>query len=450
MAARAPRIAAWLSVAVAGALLLAASSPAATAPPNGRIAYSIELNATIDPATQKWISSALDDAVSKHAYLAIIRLDTPGGLDTSLRAIVKDMLAAPIPVVVYVSPNGSRAASAGMYITEAADVAAMAPETNIGSATPISIGPGGESAVLGRKIRNDAAAYVRALAAGHGRNPDLAERMVREAVNVTAPEAKRANLIDLIAPSETSLLAQLDGFRVRGPKAQTLHTAGVRIEHHDMPLQYDLLEILVNPTVSFLLITVGMIGLALELLSPGLIVPGGLGAVSLLLGLYGTSQLPVTLAGILLIVAAIALIVAEAHLATHGLLGMSGVVALVAGGLLLYDTGGGAFGISKPVVIATGVVLGGFFVFMLERVVRARAEPVHTGWEEMVGAEGVVRVELNPIGQIFAQGALWRARVPEGDGQIPVGDRVRVESMDGLTLNVQPVESAGESEEGAE
>jgi membrane-bound serine protease (ClpP class) len=449
MAARAPRIAAWLSVAVALALALAASSPAATAPKNGRVAYSIELNATIDPATQKWISSALDDAVSKHAYLAIIRLDTPGGLDTSLRAIVKDMLAAPIPVVVYVSPNGSRAASAGMYITEAADVAAMAPETNIGSATPISIGPGGESAVLGRKIRNDAAAYVRALAAGHGRNPHLAERMVREAVNVTAPEAKRANLIDLIAPSETSLLAQLDGFRVKGPKAQTLHTAGVRIEHHDMPLQYDLLEILVNPTVSFLLITVGMIGLALELLSPGLIVPGGLGAVSLLLGLYGTSQLPVTLAGVLLIVAAIVLIVAEAHLATHGLLGMSGVVALVAGGLLLYDTGGSAFGISKPVVIATGVVLGGFFVFMVERVVRARAEPVRTGWEEMVGAEGVVRVELNPVGQVFTEGALWRARADD-DGEIPAGDRVRVESVDGLTLNVRPVEGATDMREGAE
>jgi membrane-bound serine protease (ClpP class) len=450
MTARAPRIAAWLAVAVAVALLLAVSSPAATAPQKGRVAYSIELNATIDPATQKWISSALDDAVSKHAYLAIIRLDTPGGLDTSLRAIVKDMLAAPIPVVVYVSPNGSRAASAGMYITEAADVAAMAPETNIGSATPISIGPGGESAVLGRKIRNDAAAYVRALAAGHGRNPHLAERMVREAVNVTAPEAKRANLIDLIAPSETSLLAQLDGFRVKGPKAQTLHTAGVRIEHHDMPLQYDLLEILVNPTVSFLLITLGMIGLAIEILSPGLIVPGGLGAVSLLLGLYGTSQLPVTLAGILLIVAAIALIVAEAHLATHGLLGMSGVVALVAGGLLLYDTDSGAFGISKPVVIATGLVLGGLFVFMVERVIRARGEPVRTGWEEMVGAEGVVRVSLNPVGQVFTEGALWRARAGDGDGQIAAGDRVRVESVDGLTLNVSRVRGAGETKEGAE
>jgi membrane-bound serine protease (ClpP class) len=337
-----------------------------------------------------------------------------------------------------------------MYITEAADAAAMAPETYIGSATPISIGPGGASAVLGRKITNDAAAYVRALAAGHGRNPHLAERMVREAVNVTAPEAKRANLIDLVAPSETSLLRQLDGFNVKGPKAQTLDTAGVRIERHDMPLQYDLLEILVNPTISFLLITVGAIGLALEVLSPGLIVPGGLGAVSLLLGLYGTSQLPVTLAGVLLIVAAIVLMVAEAHLATHGLLGACGVVALVAGGLLLYDTGSGAFAVSKPVVIATGLVLGGFLVFMVERVVRARRAPVRTGWEEMVGVEGVVRVELNPVGQIFVEGALWRARVPEGDGQISVGDRVRVESVDGLTLNVQPVESAGESREGAE
>ncbi len=448
MAARVARIAASVAVILTGAFGIAAA-PAAKPAQGGRIAYSIELNATIDPATQKWIGSALDDAVHDHAYLAIIRLDTPGGLDSSLRTIVKDMLAAPIPVVVYVSPNGARAASAGMYITEAADVAAMAPETNIGSATPISIGPGGESPVLGRKIRNDAAAYVRALAAGHGRNPRLAERMVREAVNVTAVEAKRANLIDLIAPSETSLLNRLDGFQVKGPKAQTLHTAGVRIERHDMPLQYDLLEILVNPTVSFLLITVGLIGLAVELLSPGLIVPGGLGAVSLLLGLYGTSQLPVTLAGVLLIVAAIALIVAEAHLATHGLLGFCGVVALVAGGLLLYDTGGGAFGISKVVVVATGVLLGGFFVFMVERVVRARREPVRTGWEEMVGAEGVVRVPLDPVGQVFSNGALWRARGADGGGEIAVGDRVRVESVDGLTLNVTRVRGAGDTREGA-
>src|SRR5918994_1692249 len=205
---------------------------------------SIELTGTIDPATAGWISSALEDA--RGAPLAIVRIDTPGGLDTSMREIVQDIIDAPVPVIVYVSPDGARAASAGLFITEAADVAAMAPQTNIGSATPISIGPGETNEVLGRKIENDAAAYVRALAEGHGRNERLAERMVTDAVNRTAEEAKRAGLIDVVASTERELLRKLDGFQVRGPKSQRLETEGLVVERHDMPFQYDLLQIVVN------------------------------------------------------------------------------------------------------------------------------------------------------------------------------------------------------------
>ena len=294
MPERAPRIAAWfsLALAVAVAVVLAASSPAATPPQNGRVAYSIELNATIDPATQKWISSALDAAASENAKIAIIRLDTPGGLSDSMRSIIEDIGSAPMPVVVYVSPNNARAGSAGAYITEAADVAAMYPVSNIGSATPIAIGPGGGSSDLDRKIKNDAAASMRALAAAHGRNPKLAQLLVTKAKNVTAREAKRAGLIDLISPSQEALLRQLDGFRVKGPKAQTLHTAGLQIENHDLPLQYQLLEILVNPNVAYLLILIGLVGMVIELFSPGLIAPGTIGVISFLLGLYGTAQLP--------------------------------------------------------------------------------------------------------------------------------------------------------------
>jgi membrane-bound serine protease (ClpP class) len=258
MAQRPLRLGIRLASALLGAALLVASlASSAGSQGGGRFAYSLELTGTIDPATSRWVDKALDEAADQDATVAIIRLDTPGGLDQSLRDIVKDILAAPMPVIVYVSPNGARAASAGVYITEAADVAAMAPETNIGSATPISIGPGSEDQVLGRKIRNDAAAYVRALASSHGRNPQLAERMVRQAVNVTAAEAKAVNLIDAIASSERELLERLDGFRVRGPKAQVLHTSGLRIEGHDMPLQYQALQLLVNPTIAFLLLTVG-------------------------------------------------------------------------------------------------------------------------------------------------------------------------------------------------
>ena len=227
----------------------------------------------------------------------IVRLDTPGGLDTSMREIVKDIIAAPMPVVVYVSPNGARAASAGLFITQAADVAAMAPQTNIGSASPITIGGADIGEVLGTKIENDAAAYVRALTEEHGRNPELAEEMVRDATNVTAAEALEAGLIDIVAADTDDLLEQLDGFEVQGPKATTLDTEGLTVDERDMPFQYELLQIIVNPNVAFLLILAGIIGLLIEIFSPGLIVPGATGLIALIVGLFASSQLPVTAAG---------------------------------------------------------------------------------------------------------------------------------------------------------
>jgi membrane-bound serine protease (ClpP class) len=436
---------------IAAGLATAIGSSARGQDSTNQVAYSIQLQATIDPATEKWVSSALDDAAAQDAAVVIIRLDTPGGLVDSLRSIVQDMAAAPMPVIVYVSPNGARAASAGAYITEAADVAAMAPETNIGSATPIAIDAGGGTSDLDRKIVNDAAASMRALAADHGRNAKLADELVTKATNLTADEALRAGLIDVIAPSQEALLKKLDGFRVQGPKAQTLHTAELQVEDHDMPLQYDLLEIIVNPTVSYLLILVGIVGLGIELFAPGAIAPGAIGLVSFLLGLYGTAQLPVTAVGVLLLVAGVALIIAEAHLSAHGILGAAGVVALVASGLLLYDTNTSAFEVSAPVVIAAGLLIGGFLAFAVDRAVRARRRPVRTGWEEMVGAAAVVREPLDPVGMVYVEGALWRAKLEDGaDGRaLDRGARVRVEAVDGLTLKVKPVEAEPEREEGA-
>jgi membrane-bound serine protease (ClpP class) len=436
---------------IAAGLATAIGSSAHGQDSTNQVAYSIQLQATIDPATEKWVSSALDDAAAQDAAVVIIRLDTPGGLVDSLRSIVQDMAAAPMPVIVYVSPNGARAASAGAYITEAADVAAMAPETNIGSATPIAIDAGGGTSDLDRKIVNDAAASMRALAADHGRNAKLADELVTKATNLTAEEALGAGLIDVIAPSQEALLKKLDGFRVQGPKAQTLHTAELQVEDHDMPLQYDLLEIIVNPTVSYLLILVGIVGLGIELFAPGAIAPGAIGLVSFLLGLYGTAQLPVTAVGVLLLVAGVALIIAEAHLSAHGILGAAGVVALVASGLLLYDTNTSAFEVSAPVVIAAGLLIGGFLAFAVDRAVRARRRPVRTGWEEMVGAAAVVREPLDPVGMVYVEGALWRAKLEDGaDGRaLDRGARVRVEAVDGLTLKVKPVEAEPEREEGA-
>jgi membrane-bound serine protease (ClpP class) len=404
------------------------------------VAYSMELTGTVDPATEAWVGKALGEAEDQDAELVIIRLDTPGGLDTSMREMVQDIIAAPMPVVVYVSPDGARAASAGLFVTQAADVAAMAPQTNIGSASPISIGGGDVDEVLGRKIENDAAAYVRALAEEHGRDAGLAESMVTDAENVTAAEALDAGLIDIVATSEEDLLTQLDGFEVQGPKAQTLDTAGLEIETHDMPLQFDLLQLIVNPTVSFLLLSLGLVGLVIEIFSPGLIVPGALGLVSFLLGLYGTSQLPVTLAGIALLLLGVALIIAEAHVAAGGVMGVVGVVAIVLAGLLLYDTDSEALEISAPVVIFAGLLIGGFFAFATKKVVEARRNPVLTGHEELSDRIGEVRTPIDPVGQVFVEGALWRAEAAGASGPIARGVRVRVEAVDGLTLRVRPVE----------
>jgi membrane-bound serine protease (ClpP class) len=437
----------WTALAALLALL-----PATSGAQDSGIAYSIEFDGTVDPATEEWVDQALGDAADEGAELAIIRLDTEGGLDSSMREIIKDILAAPMPVVVYVSPDGSRAASAGAFITEAGDVAAMAPQTNIGSASPVSISGGDIGDVLGRKIENDAAAYIRALAEGHERNGDLAERLVTDAENVSATEALDQDLIDVVAGSEEELLRELDGFEVQGPKAQTLDTSGLQIERHEMPFLLQVLQIIVNPTVAYLLLTAGLVGLAIEIFSPGLILPGTLGVISFLLGLYGTAQLPVTAAGILLLVLGVALIIAEAHLPTHGILGGVGILSLALSGLLLFNTDSDAYEVSVPVVIVVALLLGGFMAFAVRKVVQARRNPVITGWEEMIGAEGEVRDRIDPVGQVFVRGALWKASLADGadgveDAALERGVRVRVESVEGLTLRVCPVSRTAKEDE---
>jgi membrane-bound serine protease (ClpP class) len=439
------RVSLWLWLILAAAIALV---PGVAGAQDRAGVPVIELTGTIDPATEKWIGSALSDAAEDEAPLAIIKLDTPGGLDTSMREIIQDVIEAPMPVVVYVAPDGARAASAGAFITEAADVAAMAPATNIGSASAVTATGEDIEGTLGEKIENDAAAFIRALAESHGRDGALAERLVTEAENVTAQEALDQGLIDLIASDDEALLSQLDGLRVEGPKQVTLDTTGLELEQRDMPFQYEALQLLVNPTIAFLLLLVGLVGIAIELFSPGLILPGTLGAVSFVLGAFGSAQLPVTAVGIALLVLGIGLIVAEAQLPTGGVLGVGGVVALALSGLLLFDTDTDLVEVSVPVVITTAVLLGGFLVFASAKVVEAHRRPKLAGHEEMIGAVGDVRVPLDPVGQVFVHGALWRATAGDGatEAQRRRGARVRVESVEGLTLTVSPVpEEAEES-----
>jgi membrane-bound serine protease (ClpP class) len=426
--------------AVVAALPLSAGAQSPTTVP------AIEFDGTVDPASEKWIDSALDDAADDDAPLAIIRLDTPGGLESSMREIVQSIIEAPMPVVVYVSPDGSRAASAGAFITEAADVAAMSPQTNIGSASAVTSTGGDIGGTLGVKIENDASAFIRALAEAHGRDGELPGQMVSDAANFTAAEALDGGAIDLVVADDDELLAELDGIRIQGPKAQTLATAGLEIDDRDPPLQYELLSLLVNPNIAYLLLLAGVIGILIEVFSPGLILPGTLGVVSLLLGAYGTAQLPVTAAGIALLVVGIAMVIAEAHVPTGGILGVVGVAAMAVSGLLLFDTGTSELEVSAPLVIAVAVVLGGFMAIAVNKVVQARRNPTMTGWEEMIGAEGDIRQPLGPVGQVFVKGALWRARLAEDAPAIDAdrvrerGARVRVESVDGLTLTVRPVD----------
>jgi membrane-bound serine protease (ClpP class) len=421
-----------LAVTVAAFLLVAGlASGQDQAADEGPLVQSFAFDLTVNPASAAWVDQALKDAEKAKAGIVIFRLDTPGGLDDSTREIVQDIIAAPMPVVVYVSPNGARAASAGMFITEAADVAAMAPETNIGSATPISLGGGDQDKVLGRKVRNDAAAYARALAEGHGRNGDLAAQMVHEALNVTAREAQRRNLIDVVASDQQALLRELDGFRVKGPKAQRLETTGAHVENRDVPFKFRALELLVNPNTVFLLLTLGSILIGIELFNPGMILPGTLGAVSLILAFFGLAQLPINVAGLMLIFLAFGLFVAEAFIVSHGALAVSGVVALAFGGLLLFDTDNEAFDISVPIVIFTAALLGSFFVWVASKAVQTRHRTVHTGAEELIGAHGEVRSSDH----VFVRGALWRAR---SDRPLEPGQKVVVQAVNGLTLTVTP------------
>ncbi len=423
-------------IALAAALGLCATASATPSQPH---VLALKFENDVNPITQSYVNDEIDRANREHFDAVVILLDTPGGLSSSMEKIVKAELASKVPVIVYVSPQGSRAASAGVWIGEAADILAMAPQTNIGSSTPINLGGSNISSDLRRKVVNDAAASLRELAREHGRNVQWADAAVRKAKNLGATEALQQNVIDLMAPNLPALLDKIDGQKTK-PKGLVLHTAGARITTVDMSFWKKILDTLIDPNLIVLFMSIGTLGIVVELWNPGLIFPGTLGAICLILGLFGLQVLPISAAGLLLMLLAFAFFAAEAFVPTHGAITVAGAVSFVIGSLLLFEPAGNAYRVSLPVVLAIAGTLALAMGLAALKVVQARRAPVVTGASELLGHVGIVREALDPDGLVFVRGELWRART-EGDPLLP-GTAVEVGGIgEGLVLEVKRTET---------
>jgi membrane-bound serine protease (ClpP class) len=419
-----------------GLLVLAAVAPAqaASAP-----VATIQIDGVISPVTLRLVEMALTRAQAEKAQALVIQLDTPGGLERSMRAICQRLLNAEIPVIVWVGPTGARAASAGVFITLAAHVAAMAPATNIGAAHPVAVGGGVDKESM-RKIENDAAAFVRTIALERGRDADWAEKAVRQSVSITEREALKLRVIDVIADSIPDLLSKIDGRTVKTPKGTvTLATKGAVAKAIEIGLRDRFLNIITDPNVAYVLMMLGTLGLIFELSNPGAVLPGVVGGISLILAFFAFQSLPINFAGMLLILFAIVLFIAEVKVVSHGVLAIGGVVAMALGSLMLYDEPEAGFRVSWLVIIPTVAVTAGIFVFALTAGMRALSRRPQLGAEALVGATGTAYGAVAGEGQIKLQGEIWRA---VAERPIADGMPVRVVGVDGLTLRVVGTEAA--------
>ena len=388
------------------------------------------LDNDINPVTQEYVEDQVDRAEDDEFDAFVLVLDTPGGLSSSMRGIVKRFLASTVPIVVYVAPPGSSADSAGAVITMASDLAAMAPQTNIGSSTPISLGGEDISNDLRRKIINDAAAYIGELAREHDRNVEAAREMVTKASNFGAREALEIGIVEVIAPTLPALLRKIDGMKTV-PKGFVLETAGAEVTEVEMSFWQRARDLLVDPNLIALMLSIGLIGIVVELWNPGLIFPGTVGAISLILGLYGLQVLPVSLAGLFLMLLSAAFFVAEAFVPSHGALTVAGGVTFVLGALILFDPAGDAYQVSLPVALAIAGTLAVLLGFALTRVVRVARRPAAVGAHGVVGQEGVVQRG----GLVRVNGELWQASRADGAPLAP-GEHVRVQEVSELRLVV--------------
>jgi len=402
--------------------------------PKGSI-FLLVVRSTINPAISDYVEKGLRQAAERDSACAILQLDTPGGLDTAMRDIVQAILNSPVPVVVYVSPSGARAASAGVLITLAAHIAAMAPGTNIGAAHPVGLGEGKMDETMLRKVENDAAAYAKSLAEQRGRNVEWAARAVRESESVSATKALELKIIDLMASSQSELIERIDGREVKTLwGTRTLELKGKAIDEFEMGWRYRLLDALSNPNIAYLLMMLGFYGLFFELSSPGVVFPGVFGAICLILAFFALQTLPVNYAGILLILLAIILFIAEVKVTSYGVLTLGGIISMTLGSVMLFESPAPYLRVSWYIIVPTVLVTAGFFVFALSFALKAQLQRPVTGKEGLLGMRGEAVTALKPNGKVFVHGEYWNA---VSGGEIEAGETIEVTGISGLVLKVK-------------
>jgi membrane-bound serine protease (ClpP class) len=400
---------------------------------NGAIRL-ININGPINPVTAEYVTRNLKESAMRHDRLFLIEMDTPGGLDTAMRDIVKGIFASPVPVVVYVAPSGARAASAGAIISMAADVCAMAPGTNIGAAHPVSLGEQPDK-VMQEKILNDAEAYVEGIARKRGRNIEEARKMVRSSTSLSAEKALETGVINMIAADRSDLLKKLEGREIkRNGKTIVLKLSGVRVEEHEMGTREKILDTISNPDVAYILMMLGMLGLFFELANPGVILPGVIGGICLILAFFAFQTLPVNYAGVLLIILALVLFIAEIKIVSHGMLTVGGIISMILGSLLLFESPEPYMRVSWGVILITVFAVAAFAIFVVTKAVKAHRKRPSSGKEGLVGEEGEADSDISPEGKVFVRGEYWDAW---SDQAIARGDKIVVADVEGMKLKVR-------------
>jgi membrane-bound serine protease (ClpP class) len=400
----------------------------------------IVVNDTIHPITDEYIGRAIEQAQHNQDQALLIEINTPGGLLDSTRDIIEKILASPVPVIIYVTPSGSRAASAGFFILESADVAAMAPGTNTGAAHPVSIGGGKLDDVIKEKLENDTAALMRSVVSKRGRNVEVAESAVRQSKSFTDSEALSQKLIDYVAPNEEDLLKQMQGKTVKrfSGKTVTLNLAGEAIRPYDMTLKEHILAYIMDPNIAFILLAIGALALYAEFNHPGAVVPGTVGVIFILLAIFALNLLPVRFAAVVLILASFVLFALEAKFSTHGVVAIGGIVTMVLGALLLVDAPIPEMRVHLYTALAVSIPLGIITAFLMTLALKARRNKVVTGAQGLVGEIGVAHTPLSPQGKVFVHGELWDAIA---SAHMPAGSSVVIRGVEGLQLEVDPLPS---------